>query len=595
MARPGKPSPEQLGALIGPRLATVIVDALTDYSHKTVGHKAQIITSGLEGLLDLIGKELQPFIGPILKEAAEHPELPPHVSDLLHFAADHKGEAASFARSAVAYSGVGTSLGTVLSAYMAPAVHQLLERATTGLPDPATLAQAAAQDLYDLPTAQLLARKQNMGNEYTELLVHLAQNHGDLQSWNDLRNRGVIGEDVYLERLRRIGIAPDVLPYLTELRHTVLSPADAADMVVRGIIDKSEGEAVAAKTGMDAADFDRLVLDTGEPLALEQLLLLYRREHGIRQSRVRNEWIADAVKLRFAPPAGADAIRAAVQNQLPMAEAQRKFAEAGTDPAEFGWMFDTAGRPPGVQELISLWRKGFVGADVVAQAVRESDIKTKYVPTILKMFDYRPPPRSIVSLLRSGSISDAKAATLLAEEGLAPELVAEEIKSAHHVRTAATRHLAQSVILKLFHDKAISEAEALDMLEGIGWSKPDAGFILATENLHREAVNLDHAVNHIRSLYIAYHLDRSAAVAAMAQLGTPSEQSNQLFALWDLERTANAKQIPHGTITTALRYQIIDQPTAQTLLEAQGYSPYDAWVLISVALKGPQGTPPGGP
>lgn len=591
---------DALGAQLAQRIASVVVDAMADYSHKTTGHKAQVITTGLEGLLDLIGAELHPYLAPLMREAATHPDLPEHARGLLSFAADHPGEGASLLRTAASLTGVGSSIGTLMSALVAPAIQDALRQVVTGLLDPSTLATSVVQGLQSFDSGMEEARRQNLSPSRFQTLVKMAENVPDAQTLGQLRNRGTLSEDTYRALLARLGIVGAAYDGVADLREQLLSPADLADMVVRGIKDEATATKEAEKSGVRPEDFAAMVAETGEPPATEQLLMLYRRgqldrarlEHGIRQSRVKNEWINSIIDLQYAPPSAADALRGVVQAQLPEAEGRAKFAQAGLNPSEFDWMLGTVGRPPGIQQMIELWRRGYVTQADVEQAVRESDLKTKYLPAILKMREYRPPPRSVVALLHQGAIDDATAAKLLAQEGMPDWLIAVELKGAHHTKTAAARTLAQSTIVRLYHEQAIDRAAAIDMLHGIGWSTHDADFVLEVEDLHREAAAIERALSHVHSLYVGWRLNRDQAVASLAGLSVPVDQGAHLLSVWDLEREANRKQVPHGTITQALKYQIIDQPTAQAMLEAQGYSPFDAWVLISAALKSPQGPEP---
>ena len=594
------PNLDQLGATLGPRLAQLITDAIVDTKARSLHTDAAVISKGIEGILDLIGAELHPFLAPTLRAAAAHPDLPPHTADLLSFIADHRGEAASVARAVIGVTGAGTGIGTLVNAEIAPAVQQLLRVITTALLDPQSLAQLVVRDIRSIGDARVDAAKQNIPGPVFDWMVDLSRTPPDTGTLFDLANRGLIGEADLQRVLRQGGLELGFEPLVAQLRRQLLSPADAADMVVRGIIDQAEGEQIAAQSGMEAADFDRLVRDTGEPLALEQLLLLYRRgqlddaqlDHGIKQSHVKDEWIPYAKELRFTPPSPADAIRAAVQNQLPMGEAISKAAQAGQDPAEFGWLFNTAGRPPGTVELIQLWRKGKIGPDVVAQAIRESDIKTKYVPTILELFEQLPPPRTVAALLRAGAITDAEAAKLLAQEGVPATLAAAEIKAAHNHRTSAARHLSTTTILKLLHDHAITDAQAVEHLVELGMATTDAQLTVEAEQLHAAAAAQDRAIGHVHSLYVGHRLDRAQCVSALTALKVPIESQSHLLASWDTERVVNEPRLTHAQITQALKHGVIDQPTATRMIEQLGYSPFDTWLLISIALGGPAGAPP---
>ena len=586
---------DTLGAQLGPRLAQIITDAMIDHAHKSTGHKVTVLAKGIEAFVDLVGAELQPLLAPVLRDVVNSPDLDERVSGLLSFVTDHHGEAASLVRTAVAFSGVGQSIGTLVSAILSPVIAQNLKLIGSGRPDPGTLAQLAATGVITSRTAEAETELQNLSVDWAQRLIENAYSYGDLGTVQALFLRGQLDRADAEKALRRQGIEPELVGRFLDLSEQLIPPADLADMVVRGILTEDEAAPIAAKQGYDRTAFNRLVLDNGGPLALEELLLLYRRGqidtarlvHGIKQSRVRDEWVDEAIKLRYQPASAADAIRAAVQNQLPLDQAKVKAGEAGQDPADFDWLLRTAGRPPGIAEMVQLVRRGDATVADLEQATRESDLKDKYVPLIVKSLRYVPPPRTVVTLLREGALSDAAAAHLLAQEGLDPQLVAAEIHAAHRTRTATARHLGVATIVKLYHDRALTEAEARDMLTSLGYTAEDAGFVLLVEDLHRDQVNLEHAVNHVRSLYIGYRLSRDQCTQALAQLSIPADSQNQLLPVWDLERAANAPQLTHSTITQAAKKGILDPNTAAGMLMARGYTAHDAWVLLSVALGGP--------
>src|SRR5579863_5416065 len=86
---------------------------------------------------------------------------------------------------------------------------------------------------------------------------------------------------------------------------TPLSPAQLADLVLKGWYDEPSAAKEAAKAGITADRFHQMIEDAGEPPALQMLLEAYRRGFiswegddvngtsvavGIKQSRLRDQW-----------------------------------------------------------------------------------------------------------------------------------------------------------------------------------------------------------------------------------------------------------------------------------------------------------------
>ena len=111
------------------------------------------------------------------------------------------------------------------------------------------------------------------------------------------------------------------------LTTVALTPAQVADLVLKGWWDMERGTAEANKYGISSDRFQAMVDDAGEPPALQMLLQAYRRQiigwdsdnaqgtsvlEGIKQSRLRDQW--------------ADMVQALVVESLGMAARSAGFA-----------------------------------------------------------------------------------------------------------------------------------------------------------------------------------------------------------------------------------------------------------------------------
>lgn len=390
---------------------------------------------------------------------------------------------------------------------------------------------------------------------------------------------------------------------------TPLSPAALADMVLRGIAANDWATGEAAKSGVNADDFAKQVEASGEPPALEELLSLWRRgkiddtqlEHGIRQSRVRDEWIPIIKDLGVIPPTPVDMLQAYLEGQIDEATARDLYQKLGGDPDYFTILYNTRGGAPTPLEASDMARRGIipwdgVGPDTTSyeQAFLEGPWRNKWAGPYRKYADYVPPPRTIVTLISKGTITDAVAADLLAKNGVSADLAAAYIAEGHDTKTSATRDLAASTILALYQDQAIDSQTATGMLEQLRYNADDANWMLLVQDLKREEKYLNVAISKIHSLYVAYKIDESTAYNSLATLEVPTGQISSLKKLWDLERAANVKLLTPAQIANALKYNIVDQAGAQQLLQDQGYQPHDAWTFLSVELhaKLPDEPPP---
>lgn len=394
-------------------------------------------------------------------------------------------------------------------------------------------------------------------------------------------------------------------PALTNVRTAVwpqdpavpLSPADAADAVLKGWLDPAAGAGEAAKSGVGSDAFDVLTKVTGEPPGIQELLFAFRRGlidqerlvHGIRQSRLRNEWIDVIEALRISPIPASDAVDAAVENQIDRSEAEKIAYENGYDAHSFDILYHTRGRPPGPQELIDMVRRGFIaqdgkGQDVLSleQGISESAIKDKWIPVYRHLLQYHPPPRAITALERHGAITPDQAKAMYQEAGLSPELAAIYSADASHLKTRADKLLAKSTVIELYTARVVPKDQAQAMLVALGYSAEESAFLFDLADLQRALKALGSAISRIGQYYIAVKIDKTTAVNALNALQVSAAQQDELIQIWELERMANVRIPTAAEIASAFHYKIIPQDEAQAELQRLGYSQYDAWLLLSV-------------
>lgn len=388
-----------------------------------------------------------------------------------------------------------------------------------------------------------------------------------------------------------------------------LSPQEAALGVLRGNISHGDGASIAGKSGTDGQDFDRMVANTGEPPAIEQMLFLQRRgdlkagdlERAIRQSRVRDEWISTIEKLITHPITAGDAIDAVVASQIDEETAKRIVFENGIDDAGYTILKNTRGRPPSPVELIEMVRRGHIkmnglGPDAITleQGIHESDIKNKWEPVFEALTEYLPPPRTVTALLREGSIDTKTALQLFQDAGLTPQLAAVYVASATHTRAATTKTLSQQTITQLYEQKLITEQQATAMLEHLGLSAEEAAFTIQLGTLQHHQRILNAAITRVASLFIGRKIELPAASADLDALGVPADQRDELLTTWQLERAASLKILSETAIAAAWKYNLFTDDEAMAALQAHGYTPYDSWVYLAIHNKGtgPAAVPP---
>ncbi|HTX52512.1 MAG TPA: hypothetical protein VMD08_03840 [Candidatus Baltobacteraceae bacterium] len=388
-----------------------------------------------------------------------------------------------------------------------------------------------------------------------------------------------------------------------------LSPADVADAVLRNVDVPGGPEAEAAMSGVNADRLAVLNALAGNAPDPGSLAIALRRklidqgtyDRGIRQGRLRDEWGPLVRELAVVQPSPQAMLDAYLEGQISEAEARDRYAQLGGDPAYFDILFDTQGQAPTPTQLADLANRGIIGwggsgPGVVSfeQGFLEGPWRNKWLGPMREAAAYLPPPRTVTAMHKEGALSDAQATALLEKQGLTPELAAAYLASSSHGKTARAKELAESTVLGLYRDRIIPRAEAATFLDKLGFTPEQADYILQVEDLRVAERYITAAVSRVHTLYVGHKISEAQALAALAGVGVENTQAGELVKLWGHERAANMRELTPAQVESAFGYGIIDQPTALAMLADMGYSPYDAWVALSVHNKAPLANPPAG-
>lgn len=409
--------------------------------------------------------------------------------------------------------------------------------------------------------------------------------------------------------------------------HRALTPDELASQVVRGYRTSASAQAEAAKSGVAQNDFNSMVQNARNPIPPEEAAVALRRKiipldapvdhpsftNAIRQGNLGDQWGPVIQKLAKTIPTPADVLQAYLEGQINDETTARALYTAtgglDQDPDNkvdwFQLMFDTRGSAPTPMEALTMLNRGIIqqegtGPDSTSyhQAFLEGPWRNKWLTAFLGLRWYLPPPRTVTAMLRSGGLDPATALDLLEKQGLTPELAAAYIADASHGRTTKAKQLNVSTIEQLFLDKAITQDQASTYLQQLGYQTTEANLILTSATLRQTVSDLNKNVARVANYYIARKIDAPTATTMLSGLGLPPDQITHLLQGWNIDRQANVKRLTPAQITAGWEYNAFTRDEAMASLEADGYTPYDAYVLLSIKAKGalpnppPQGPPP---
>ena len=391
-----------------------------------------------------------------------------------------------------------------------------------------------------------------------------------------------------------------VQPFVTDISvkawkgHTSLplTPAEVAVGRLRNVPTNIDLTSEAAASGIDAERLDFLEWITGEPPGLMQLLEAFRRgiitedtlHRGVLESRVRDEWFPTVLALRYQPPSPLEAVAGAVKGHLTDAEAEAIAQQSGLDPEHYAWVKATAGRPPGIMEMLSLLNRGLIDETTFGDAVKQSDVQDRWIPDLLNLRVYLPPVRSIPVMLRHGSISDERAAELLRDHGVRDEDIPAYIHEGHSAATEHVKQLALAEVQNLYFAGMLDRATAALDVEALGYSATQTDLILGLVDTRRERRFAEASINRVHSLYTNHHVTRTEASNDLDRIGVDAAERDRLLAIWTLETQSNVKHLTLAQVQGAWRRSVLSTDDAAVRLVQLGYPVDDIPSLLALAL-----------
>lgn len=401
-----------------------------------------------------------------------------------------------------------------------------------------------------------------------------------------------------------------------------LSPADLATALTQAVgFADSQGVEIpdwaaeeASFSGVNLERFKTIVGAAGMAPDATDLFEMFRRgiitteqlQNGFLEGPTKNKWIPSLTKLQYVPLTISDMVRAAVQAQLPYADAEDLAHKLGLEPQ--GWIegnpdwfkiaFDISGRPPGPVEMAHAANRGIIPWEgtgdselTFQQAIAESDIKTKWTPILKAISVYWPPPGETEGLYVSGGITLEQAKTFWKGSGL-PQALTDAFSHKSTVQEIETeKALAKGNVLTLLYDGIISQQVALELLDTLGYSGKTATYMVEITNFRREIRAIDMAARKVGQLFLNFKITTTDALKTLQGLGIPDDQAHSLMGIWEVERTPQVRIPSIGQIGKAVKYGGLSWDEAVQKAELLGYTQYDAVLVIASEAEMP---PPNG-
>lgn len=441
-----------------------------------------------------------------------------------------------------------------------------------------------------------------------------------MPSLKDFKKLNSTAEQLFVWQVLGAFIAPLLEPFIRALTYQVnnldpnakLTPAELADMVVRGHLDHGKASDEANAAGINHERFGLLVKNAGNPPGPQQLAEALRRKfipedagndtspgylQGIRTSRIADQWAEVIKQLDTNLPGPTEAIIALVRSQIDAQGARDAYHQFGGDPQWFDLLFNNAGEGPTPVEAGVMANRGIIpwegyGSDATSfqQAVAESRFRNKWQAAFRRLAEYRPPPRTITAMFREGSITQEQATQLLLEYGVKPALIPTYLTKAQKSAVQRAHELTESQILLLYAQAAITRDEAVHILTDHGYQAKDIDLILQAEDLKERIREENAAIAIVKTAYIKGRIDYNAAVGQLDAHHVIAGHRDYLLKLWELDREVGTRYLTAKQIIDAGNAGLLSADAVLSRLMATGYDRDDAALLVALDYVPPAGT-----
>jgi hypothetical protein len=520
----------------------------------------------------------------------------------------------SVAEQLVVWGVMNQALGAALAPYLSQ-LQQDVNARTPVEPIPVgDLADAVVRNYMTLAEASTEAAKAGLSAEKFAALVPL---HADAPGPQQLAAgllRGLIQESgtganaaTFEQGIREGRLADKWAPLIKGLSDAILSAPDAASAVVRNFLTEAEGQSTAAKSGVSASTFATLVALSGDAPGPQQLAEALRRgaipesgtgsgstsfTQGIAEGRLSDKWAPVIKALSLDWPTPVAALSAQLKGAFSGDEGRAMYEKLGGDPQFYDWLLFGEGSAPTPNEAADMARRGIIpqsgtGPDVVSyeQAFLEGPWRNKWSNAFWQYSQFIPTAREVITLLKDGAVDKTTAAAWMKRAGADDATTAAFIAEADTSLLSDYKGLTTSAVLNMYYNRLISSDDATNILTSLHVSAAAAPLMLAYADMQRAIAQQNSAVSRVGSLYAARKITAATAKQSLLTLQVPAAAVDDIMATWQLENSINVKTLTESQIASAWEYGIMDDNTALTELQNIGYTPYDAWVILSLKAK----------
>jgi hypothetical protein len=410
-------------------------------------------------------------------------------------------------------------------------------------------------------------------------------------------------------------LAPSVYGIVSTNPHLLPDPSTVMQMAAASLIPPNEAIAAAAAQGFDAGWANNMLMLTKTWPDVSTALELLRRSvitadtfalwaglNGVDEAIV-----GLLLTLQTNPISAADAALAVLRGNITSAQAEQIATENGITADSFQILINNTGEPPGLQQLLEAYRRGFIDKATLEQGIRDSRYRDQWIP-MLEQLRYEPMTTAdavnatvqdqldlataekyadqnglqpgdfqillntageplarteLEQLFNRGLIDQATVEQGLRESRLKNKYVADAFRLHEKV-------LPVNTLQRALRYGGVTHADAIRIAMESGYSETDATTVVNSGSLERTQVYKDRVVESIIGMYEGNLMLESDALSMIQGLGYTSDETSFIIKSSEFKRTAHITEQVVSAIHSKYVAHHIDETTASGFLDAVG-------------------------
>lgn len=259
------------------------------------------------------------------------------------------------------------------------------------------------------------------------LLKFMAYDHGQLKA---LAGSSLVSQSLMwpISQILNNVLSPLVYTAVANDPRTILDPGTMASLAATGRFDESEALHNIRKQGFDDP-FGSPLIDASRtyPDVTQSTDMLNR---GMIDGKQFDAWAlkngipANVSKLlrelAISPVSPADAALGLLRGNIGRNAAVQIASDWGLTEQSFDLLLNNTGEPPGVEQLLEAFRRGFINQDDLTRGILQSRVRNEWIPTLINL---RYSPMSVadaVNAVVQNHLSESDAESIAQQNGLEP-------------------------------------------------------------------------------------------------------------------------------------------------------------------------------